>query len=330
MDLLEFGNKSELTHDHLYLTGRIKMRVKLAAQVLSYNVASAICNVNVASEGKKLSDCLQTAKFFDNMDLLFDLCNGAGHRDKQKSQRCLVTRAGNPLPFGSRLEPDPPRAGKYYRQMSTWKYVKRVTHKDGTVHVNDTVPPCLSGWRDNLEGSQRLWTTLKTIGFTEMNLRRFNSDPIENLFSVIRQTNGSNRSPTCKQFEYSLKTCIVNGMSHYHIRSKNCLDDDGAALYTEEELFSRGDLAVNSNLFVPEKRTFLTRGQPLYLANLMKAQPFRQTISLQCNKVCAKVLKKCAMDCQICRTAVLHQDVNLSSDHMSSAHTKSQRTIICP
>jgi len=317
MDLLEFGYKSGLTHDHLYPTGRMKMRVKLAAQVLSYNVASAICSINVASEGRRLSDCLQTAKFLYNVDILFDICNGAGHRDRPKSQRCLVTENSIHHSLWQ----------KFYKEMSAWKYVKRATHRDGTVSVHNTVPPCLSGWRDNLKGFQRLWFTLKSIGFTEMNLRRFNSDPIENLFSVIRQTNGSNRSPTCKQFEYSFKTCAMNGMSHYHIRNKNCLDDDSVALATEKALFSNEDLAVNSNLFVPDRTTILTRGQPSYLGSLMKTQPSRQAISLQCNKICTILLKKCAMDCQICCTAVLDQNLNSSTDHMFSANL--QNTLSC-
>ncbi|KAE8740436.1 hypothetical protein FOCC_FOCC014030 [Frankliniella occidentalis] len=310
LDVLKFGKRSGLTHDHLYPTGKLKMRVKFAAQTMSYSVASAMCSIVVASEGRHLSDSLQTAKFIHDVDLLFDICNGPGPKDKVKSQRCNVAEGSIHHALWRKL----------YASMKNWKFLKKVTNKKGEVSIKETVPPCVTGWMDNIKGFQRLWTICKSLGFSELNLRRLNSDPVENLYSIVRQTNGANRNPTCIQFESSLKTALVNGMSHFKIKGKNCSDDDSVLLSTEEALFGGSRASEASNLYIPENRTIMVRGKPEYLQSvILNDKCTRLAPAVQCNIVVSKVLKEEDFkDCLTCKNALVA--TNPSSDHILSAN----------
>ncbi|XP_026291260.1 uncharacterized protein LOC113215815 isoform X1 [Frankliniella occidentalis] len=176
--------KVSLTNDHLFPTGKKKMRCKLAMETLSHSVASDIAGINLASEGKYLSHCIITAKFLSDVDLFLDLSQGKGPKDKEKPlQRCSVTRDTIHHVMWVKM----------IKEMKTWKFVRRFGKMKGQVHV----PICVSGWIDNVKCFQRIWKNLHDhFNFQELNLRNFDQDPIENFFSIIRATNGSNRNPT--------------------------------------------------------------------------------------------------------------------------------------
>ncbi|XP_026291263.1 uncharacterized protein LOC113215815 isoform X3 [Frankliniella occidentalis] len=164
--------------------GKKKMRCKLAMETLSHSVASDIAGINLASEGKYLSHCIITAKFLSDVDLFLDLSQGKGPKDKEKPlQRCSVTRDTIHHVMWVKM----------IKEMKTWKFVRRFGKMKGQVHV----PICVSGWIDNVKCFQRIWKNLHDhFNFQELNLRNFDQDPIENFFSIIRATNGSNRNPT--------------------------------------------------------------------------------------------------------------------------------------
>lgn len=320
VDILQYGHKSGLTHDHLYPSGKVKMRVKPAAQVLSYSLASAICSIVVASEGRTLADCLHTAKFLCDMDLLYDVCNGPGRKDKPKPQRCHVTEGSIHHHLWT----------KYRKSLRTVKFVRQVTDKKGNVSIKTSVPPCITGWIDNLKGFQRLWKTLshESVGLTEMNLRCFNSDPVENFFSAIRQSNGSNRYPTVSQFQSAYKSVTMNDMSrHCKSYSKNCMDDDAEFLSSLDDPSNEietENCVSNSNLFVPEKKCVLVRGKDDFAKCINKTflKHTRQGPSLQCYSVTQTVLKTPEISsCRLCKNSLLvHEDENSSSDQIFSSN----------
>lgn len=71
-----------------------------------------------------------------------------------------------------------------------------------------------------------LWEHLKDInGFDYLSIRNLNQDPIENLFSCIRQHGGPNTNPTTHQFAALLKTVIVNKLTSPISDKGNCEDD---------------------------------------------------------------------------------------------------------
>jgi hypothetical protein len=63
-------------------------------------------------------------------------------------------------------------------------------------------------------------------GFDYLNLRSFNQDPLENLFSSIRQHGAANTNPTCHQFTAALKTVVVNSLASPKGVDRNCEDDN--------------------------------------------------------------------------------------------------------
>lgn len=310
-DLLEFGKKCGLTHDHLYPNGKVKMRVKLATQVFSYSVAAAICSIVVASEGKKLADCLSTAKFLYEVDLLFDVCNGPGRKDKTKDQRCHVTDDS----LHHRLWKE------MYWRLKNWKFVRKVEQDNDTVTEKVYVPPCVTGWMDNIKGFRRLWKTLKGLGFNYMNLRYFNSDPVENFFSIIRQNNGSNRYPTCRQFQAAYKCCMINNaFHHFKSYSKNCMDDDAQFI---PDLLNPNSQSLPSKLYEPPEKCMLVRGKSDYVKAMDKTflKCTRQGPSIQCNKITENMLKiKDFASCRLCKNALIQGESDMSSDHIFSCN----------
>ncbi|KAJ3648786.1 hypothetical protein Zmor_020562 [Zophobas morio] len=76
-----------------------------------------------------------------------------------------------------------------------------------------------------------LWNSLNSLdGFSYLNLRAFNQDPLENLFSSIRQHGAANTNPTCHQFTAALKTVVVNKLVSPTNVDRNCEADRCAPL----------------------------------------------------------------------------------------------------
>jgi hypothetical protein len=72
-----------------------------------------------------------------------------------------------------------------------------------------------------------LWDTLKDVdGFNYLNLRSFNQDPLENLFSSIRQHGAANTNSACHQFTAALKTVVVNSLPSLKGVDRNCEEDN--------------------------------------------------------------------------------------------------------
>ena len=72
----------KLTEQHIYLPMFTKMRVRLAAQVLSHSVAAGI--TTLARLNHLPMEALSTATFLENMDQLFNAFNSSTFLSKQK------------------------------------------------------------------------------------------------------------------------------------------------------------------------------------------------------------------------------------------------------
>ncbi|KAJ8897142.1 hypothetical protein PR048_002488 [Dryococelus australis] len=190
---------SELTPEHLEPKRKAKMRVKLAAQVFNARVSSAIKTISVVSDGKKLGKCTVTADFLAMVDNFFDVTSGpegSVHHEMFKEMGSTLTK---------------------------WKLIHK---KDGSTHI----PPCVSGWIDNVKVIQKLWSVVQELGNKQ--------DPLENLFAIVRQSCGCNRDPTCVQFVAAMKITLVNKLSASNINCKNCVDDEDTHLLSENRHFA--------------------------------------------------------------------------------------------
>lgn len=89
--------------------------------------------------------------------------------------------------------------------------------------IRTTMPPCLSGFIDNLRGMARIWkrVTQPDIGMTTLKLRRLNQDDLENWFGQIRAACGSNTDPSVTQYVGAMKTVLIQQLSA-SVRDSNC------------------------------------------------------------------------------------------------------------
>ncbi|KAH9640879.1 hypothetical protein HF086_015218 [Spodoptera exigua] len=90
--------------------------------------------------------------------------------------------------------------------------------------------PSKDGWIWTLNGIEMLWKILsaKHKAIKSLSTRRFQQDPLENLFGCIRYNCGSNSNPTVSQFIAGLKTAVISNMAH--TGSCNCELDSNSAI----------------------------------------------------------------------------------------------------
>ncbi|XP_052128298.1 uncharacterized protein LOC127750504 [Frankliniella occidentalis] len=82
---------SRLKYAHLAPVGRNKMHVHLAAQIFSEQNFKGMKTFHTLSDGRLLSEAMNTAELLMTVDTLFDSVNGPSRRDKPKDGRCDVT-----------------------------------------------------------------------------------------------------------------------------------------------------------------------------------------------------------------------------------------------
>ncbi|KAG8229254.1 hypothetical protein J437_LFUL007178 [Ladona fulva] len=189
------GPLAKLTEDHMCPQGAKKMKVKLAAQVMSRALATYVedgCRSGWLPQG-----ALATSAFLRTMDDLFDSMNGGRQRDSYKPLLKGVTMESSHFQFWEEAT----------ALVKEWKIPKKT--REGDVRFS-AMPPSQQGWLNNLNAFPLLCKDMLTgPGAVRecIPARSFNQDPIENLFSCIRGNCGSNTRPTTTQFISSLKTC---------------------------------------------------------------------------------------------------------------------------
>lgn len=70
----------------------------------------------------------------------------------------------------------------------------------------------IAGLQQTIRGVQVIWEVCQRAGFQFLCTRRLNQDPLENLFSVIRQRGGARDNPDPTQFRHAYKHAILNGL----------------------------------------------------------------------------------------------------------------------
>jgi sulfur transfer protein SufE len=115
---------------------------------------------------------MHTAEFVSFIDSLFDSLNGSQLRPSEgKNLQCALSKDS----------------------------------KSGQLRTNFKF---VEGWEITIRAIMHLWQNLK--GLQYLSLRNLNQDPVENLFSQVRQHGVCNTNPTCHQFVAALKTVIIN------------------------------------------------------------------------------------------------------------------------
>lgn len=180
----------KLTDNHIYLPQFTRMKVKYATQVFSKSLAAAL--ETHASILGKLS--LQTAEFLAKFDDIFDTMNSCC-RHAMKPLQSAISDDSNHLAFIKR----------------SIKWIRKTKVTDKTNKDITNIVKCLKGWQLSLNVIKHLWPVLKhKCGFKFLLTRRLNTDPLENLFSSIRQRGGNCTTPTPWNFARIYKQVSCN------------------------------------------------------------------------------------------------------------------------
>ncbi|CAK1597698.1 unnamed protein product [Parnassius mnemosyne] len=206
-----------LTKEHLNPNPKQKMRVKLAAQVLSHTVAAGIY-VKIAN-GALTAEAAVTANVVSNMDKLFDCLNS----DTADLRRGKIHATNMTLKSP---------------HMSCFSDMKLFFQTMKFVGCSRQ-PPSLDGWIWTINGVERLFTNMsKAHNIKSLVTRRLQQDPIENLFGCIRGNCGSNTNPTTGQFAAGLKTSILSSLAHIGTIGSNCERDNNVIINNLSKLLS--------------------------------------------------------------------------------------------
>lgn len=162
---------------------------------------------------KKGRDTAEIILFFDQ---LFDSVNG--HTLKpEKLLRVAVSDNSPHFAFWK-------KAIKRLRNM------RFVNQKDKNPITRSTI---LNDWISTIQGFRKLWIILKGYGFKYFKPRMLNQDPLEHFFGQIRSLGERNISPTCAEFESSVKTLLINNLTSRRTIGNNCENKvDGPLLFT--------------------------------------------------------------------------------------------------
>jgi hypothetical protein len=97
---------------------------------------------------------------------------------------------------------------KLLTELNNWKLIDLETDADLSNRYS-----FVRGWQTTIRSIIFLWDSLKDVdGFDYLNLRSFNQDPLENLFSSICQHGAANTNPTSLPTA-ALKTVVVNSLA---------------------------------------------------------------------------------------------------------------------
>ena len=176
----------KLTDDHISLPMFTKMRVNLAAQVLSHTVAAGISTLHrlkyISEEAKT------TATFIETMDQLFNAFNSSGLTSRQKFGHALTNTSGHFEFLKDTLE--------YFNNLEL---------------PNKRSLPCINGWKISISSLLGLWTDLsQKLDFKFLLTNRLNQDCVENLFSIIRGKGGKRDNPDAREFRSSYRQVLFD------------------------------------------------------------------------------------------------------------------------
>ncbi|KFM71923.1 THAP domain-containing protein 9, partial [Stegodyphus mimosarum] len=193
---------------------REKMKVKLAAQVLSNSVADALLYLENDLKHPTFIGCAPTIKFLKIFNNLFDILNSKNLLSKDFKSPIKPQNKDTILNFLN-------TAQEYIKNLRTSKNGDYILHSNRKTGFLEFLV-CINSIKS-------LYIELCEISPNPLNFfltYKLSQDHLELFFSAIRTKGGHNNNPTAKQF----KAAYVRLLMHHHIMtsgSANCivLDD---------------------------------------------------------------------------------------------------------
>ncbi|CAF4883247.1 unnamed protein product [Pieris macdunnoughi] len=282
-DFFEIDNKNPnfvfapaLTKDHLNPNAKQKMRVKLAAQVLSHTVAAGL--YAKIADGALSTEAAVTANVISHIDKLFDALNS----DSADLRRGKI--------FSTNMTAKSP----HHKLFQNMKYFFKTMKFMGSLRT----PPSQEGWIWTINGVERLFKQFANEGIKSLATRRLQQDPLENLFGCIRGNCGSNSNPTVGQFVAGLKTSILSRLAHIGTTGCNCETDNNVVMNNYETLLSVSQPRNCADILASECSAFA-------LSSSVEPQNIEEdNAEMQaCAYVCGFLIKKiCSVNnCEPCK-----------------------------
>lgn len=213
----------KLTDDHIRLPMFMKMRVRLATEVLSHSVAAGIATLTRL--GKLSPGAKATANFVEFMDKLFNCFNSSSRKSSK--------------PFGQALS-DQTEHLKFLSE--AYDYLTELKLP------NNKTLPCINGWQISIKSLISLWSDLHDCHSFEFLLtNRLNQDCLENLFSIIRGKGGKRDNPDAREFRAAYRQVVFDQIL-LPSQGSNCeLDKDDILLSLTNITMSTDTRASVSN-----------------------------------------------------------------------------------
>ena len=212
----------KLTEKHLSLDGfGTKMRVRLAAQVLSHTVASAIKTLSELKfwDEEKQKIALKTAEFVENFNNLFDIFNTKTFTEAKPFSK-PISENGN--------------SWEFLKKCMTWlPKLKQI----GKPHGQQL--PCVQAWQLNINSLQDMWQRLSTdeeIKLKFLFTNRLNQDALENFFSLIRSKNTNDDRPDPSRFQSAFRSLSFESLFSLS-KSSNCENDSDFFLLKPDDYY---------------------------------------------------------------------------------------------
>ena len=157
----------KLTNSHLYPNNFQKMKVKLATQILSHTVASAIF---MAVSGCLLpSSTVGTAELIDQLDKIFDCLNSSSFQTPKIYNHPLSSQSHH-IKFMTNM----------CSLVGRIKVKDLASGKDVTSNLK-----CLNALQLTIKGTLQVWNSLQSSSLQFLCTRRLNQDPLENFFDCV-------------------------------------------------------------------------------------------------------------------------------------------------
>jgi len=205
----------KITPTHLSPNPFQKMSCKLAIQILSRSVSSAIKTCINTGELKSKT-ALNTAHLIEIINDMFDFGSSKNLYDTNPNRRPMSDRNLNVV-------------RKLEKARSLFINAEKISFKN----EKSSVPPCFTGI---------IWTTTAICELFEnekneiskvhpnkelfLMTNRLTQDALENLFSVMRQQNGYNKNPTARMFRCCFGHICTYSLMKCSTSCNNCEPDD--------------------------------------------------------------------------------------------------------
>lgn len=224
---------TKITPIHLNPNTFQKMRVKLAANIFSHSVASAVRTVCKSRELKSCS-ANNTADFVETINNIFDSLNSRVLKDPNPHRRPLSVFANSTslktlndgLEYFKDIE--------VYSNESGDEENKKKNQKGDEEKKKRNNIYCIGGFIWSIRSILLLWDDLKKEGVKYLLTGFINQDALENFFSVIRNRGGYNPMPSVRQFRISMQHNMFIRLQT-GVESANCQDDEAETLDVNEQ-----------------------------------------------------------------------------------------------